>query len=111
VEEPSPGSTLDDAIEDDAGAFALTALAAAALGLVLGVAGRGGGVPAGVGTAAMLLLGSRAFQLLGPAVDLHVGYVLALVAYLGLSIGHVAAWIGRRRSGRRTVPDATAAVR
>jgi hypothetical protein len=112
VEEPAPGSTLDDEIEDDAGVFAFAAVAAAVVGLALGVARRrGAGVAAGLGTAATLLLGSRASQLLGPTVDVHVGYLLALVGYFCLSLGHFVAWIRRWRAGRRTRPDAPSAVR
>jgi hypothetical protein len=103
VEEPSPQSTFDDEIESESTAPALVAFLAAIAGLVLGVARcPGAGVASGIGTVAMIVLGANADPLFG-TVDVHVGYALALLGYLTLSVGHLAAWILRRRAKRRAL--------
>ena len=78
------------------------AFLAAIAGLVLGVVRwPGAGVASAIGTVAILVLGASADQLFGPTVNVHVGYVVALLGYLTLTAGHVAAWIVRRRAKRR----------
>jgi TolB protein len=105
VEEPSPQSTFDDEIESESTAPALAAFLAAIVGLLLGVARwPGAGVASACGTAAMLALGSSAFQMFGPTVDIHAGYPLALLGYLALSVGHFVAWRRRRRAVKGLAP-------
>jgi Tol biopolymer transport system component len=95
------GSLAED-VESESSAWALLALAAATAGLGLGVARRrGGGIAAAVGLLGMLmLLGSAESSL--AEVDLHAGYVLALLGYLAAAVSHASAAWHRRRAAPET---------
>ena len=97
VDEPTTDTEFDDQIEHEAMLFALAALIAAVAGLVLGLARwRGVAVATWIGTAAILALGWQGLETWAD-VDVHAGYWLALLGYLGLS----AAQVIRRRRRRR----------
>ena len=80
--------------------LALATLAAAALGLALGIAGlrvAAGAPPSGPPTT--ILMARKAFTLFGPDVTFHEGYTLTLLLFLWAGVLHGArAWRRRRRA-------------
>lgn len=99
------GSLAED-VEAESSLSALVALASAATGLALGVAGRrGGGIAAAVGLPAMLVLALNAATTLA-TVELHAGYPLALLAYVAAAAVHARGARRRRRAARAAPPRA-----
>ena len=98
------GVDISAQVEEEASGFAVATLAAAALGLVLGIAGlRGGGWCAAIGLATTILMARNALTLFGPDVSFHEGYTLTLLLFLWAGVLHAArAW--RRRRRRAPVP-------
>lgn len=100
------GADLSAQVEDEASGFAVVTLAAAALGLVLGIAGlRGGGWCAAIGLATTILMARSAFTLFGPDVTFHEGYTFTLLLFLWAGVLHGARAWRRRRRGRAHVPE------
>lgn len=98
--------SLAQDVESESTPWALFALAAAATGLGLGIAGRrGGGIAAAVGLPAMLVLALNAATTLA-TVDLHAGFVLSLVAYFAAATAHAGAAWRRRQAARKKPPRA-----
>lgn len=101
--DPSASGTLHTDVERNAGLLAFAALLAAALGLVLAIAGRPrGGICAGFGLVAAQLLG-LAILITGDAGGTPAaGFGLALLSFAVAGVVHlVDAVRERRRVGRR----------
>jgi hypothetical protein len=98
------GESLPDAIEDEAGGWALIALVAAALGAALGFARRrGGGFAASAGLIAVAGLFWSSFDVLGgPEVEYELGYVATAVLFALAAVWHSALAIRRGLGRRRT---------
>ena len=99
------GVDLSAQVEEEASGFAVVTLAAAALGLGLGIAGlRGGGWCAAVGLATTILMARNALTLFGPDVTFHEGYTFTLLLFSWAGLLHVARAWRRRRRRRAHVP-------
>jgi hypothetical protein len=99
------GADLSAQVENDASGLALVTLAAAALGLLLGVAGvRGGGWCAAIGLTTAILAARNAFTLFGPDVTFHEGYTFTVLLFLWAWVLHGARAWRRLRRGRAHVP-------
>ena len=94
------GVDISAQVDERASGFAMATMAAAALGLALGIAGlRGGGWCAAIGLATTLLMARKAVTLFGPDVTVHEGYTLTLLLFLWAGVLHGArAWRRRRRA-------------
>jgi TolB protein len=98
VPEPAADPAFDDEVEAEGWFLAAVALGAAFAGFVLGLARReGGGVAAAIGTAGLLGLCWQSAANFA-TVEVHSGFVLALLGYVALSLGHFVAWRRRRRA-------------
>ena len=104
VHKPGYGCTTDlsRCVESQASTPATVALAAAILGLALGLLGitRGPGWCAATGLIALLVLAKPAFDFGGPDVGFHSGYELAFLLYLWASGLQVSRLRARLRAGR-----------
>ena len=105
AEGPDCSTDISTCIERDSANTATVALAAALLGLVLGLLGiaRGPGWCAALGAVALVVLPFTG-PFFGPDVALHSGYVAALLLVVAAWLLHVGrAW--RRRRRRKKPPD------
>jgi hypothetical protein len=89
-------------VEQKGSSLALVALVAAVVGLLLGLFGaaKGPGWCAASGIAAMVGIGIRGFDPLGPTVTFRIGYWLILLLFLTVGCTHVVYARHRRRSRR-----------
>lgn len=107
---------ISSCVEERGSAFALIALAIAALGLVLGLLGKvkGPGWCGAGGLIAILVIGVQAFEPLGPTVTFRVGYWLILLLFLLVICIHAVQASRRRRAAQREsvtqTPDVTTPV-
>jgi hypothetical protein len=103
---------ISTCVENKGSCFAIVALVAAVVGLLLGVFGvaTGPGWCAASGFAAVLGIGIRAFDPLGPTVTFRIGYWLILLLFLSVGCLHLVNARRRRRAKRESLgqtPDVT----
>ena len=97
------GKDISACVEDDGSPYAAIALLVAVLGLVLGLVGKakGPGWCGAGGLIAMLLIGLKGSEPLGPSVTFRVGYWFILLLFFVVICLHAAQAMRRRRAARR----------